>query len=182
MILGLDISTSTIGYALLDDNGVFRKMDHIDLMKPKDMTFWQKVDAARQALDALCRDQKIKHVFIEEVKKNFKAGESSATVIVKMARFNGICSSMVRQMTGGKDPTYIVEGHARKVCGLKMTSKKKAEGKSHKEQAFDQMSVRSLFKNRTWDLKRTGRIKDYHYDEMDAYIIVRSGYLEFVAN
>lgn len=179
MILGLDISTSVIGYTVLDDKGKLHKIGHIDLTKPKDMSMWQKIDVATRELQNLCKHHRCKHVFIEEVKKNFQAGSSSATVIVKMARFNGICSFWVRRMLD-VDPIYIVESHARKVCGLKMQSKKKA-GKSHKEQAFDLMSQREPFVGKEWEKKRTGRIKDYHYDEMDSYIVARAGFLEFVA-
>lgn len=179
-VLGLDISTSIIGYSIYYSDGRLEKRSHIDLRKPKKMTFWEKVDYVEKFIDDNWLDfSSIGIIFIEEVKKNFKQGASSADVIVKMVRFNGVVSHIIRKHTG-VEPIYISEGHARKVCGLKMRPKAKAEGKSHKEQAFDQMCERDLFKDVEWDRKRTGKIRDYHYDEMDAIIVALCGIEEFL--
>lgn len=181
MICGLDISTSIIGYTVLDKQGQLIELGNVNMTKPKGMDIWQKIDAMQLELANLCNRFKFEYLFVEDVKLNFAAGSSSMFTIIKLARFNGICSFWVRQATN-LTPVYIAEGHARKMCGLKMLPKKKSGGKSHKEQAFEQMSEREPFLKWEWEKKRTGRVKDHHYDEMDSYIIARSGFIEFVAS
>ena len=121
------------------------------------------------------KDKKITKVFIEEPLSKFTRGQSSASTIGLLLRFNGICSYFVHQNLS-LDPIYLNPTSARSLCGLKIVSKKKSGGLSHKEQAFRQISSREPFLNKEWPLKRTGRIKDYCYDEIDSYVVAYGGF------
>lgn len=185
MILGLDISTSITGYTILDLNGNLVELGHIELKKIKD-GIWAKVDAMKDSIIELNEKFDITHVFIEEPLSKFSRGKSSSATISLLMRFNGIISYLIHQEMG-LDPGYYPPSRARKICELKMLSKtasKKAGilWKPQKEQAFDQMCARKPFINYEWEKKRTGRLKDYCYDQMDSYVIAHAGFVECIAN
>lgn len=170
MIFSVDISTSTLGYTILDDDGKIVKLSHLDLKKVSG--FFDCVDKFSELCDEIKKEYNITSIAVEEPKKNFAFGKTSVNTIVLLLRFNGVCCYVLRQKFG-IEPVMISEGHARKVCELKFSNLVGPNGKkiSRKEQAFDQMITRPEFDKWPWDLKRTGKFKDYHYDEMDSYVI-----------
>lgn len=186
MILGLDISTSVTGYTLLNDNGDLVKLGHLELKKIKD-GLWSKVDFMKDFIKQLSKEYEIKHVFVEEPLSKFSRGKSSSSTISLLMRFNGIVSYLIHQEMG-MDAVYYAPSRARKLCGLKMRSKTscKKEGipwKPQKEQAFEQMNEQAPFSGTyNWPLKRTGRLKDYCYDQMDSFIIAKAGLIELADN
>lgn len=169
-VLGLDISTSYTGVAILepDDLKIIR-LDHIHFKKCK--TVWEKADRAAAYIDAITDD--IDAIYIEDPAKKFSTGTSSAGTIVTLARFNGLLSYMARNKFG-LDPEYLSPGQARKLCGLKMQQKKKC-GMTHKEQTF-QAIMKTDLSHITWPNKlRSTNIVDYAYDIVDAYVICKAG-------
>ena len=181
MILGLDISTSTTGYTILDLDGNLIELGHIELKKIKD-GMWAKIDVMKHALRELNKRHNFSHVFIEEPLSKFSRGKSSSATISLLMRFNGIISYLIHQDMG-LDPVYYPPSRARKICELKMLSKTacrkaKIKWKPQKEQAFDQMNARPPFIGYEWEKKRTGRLKDYCYDQMDSFVIARAGFVE----
>jgi hypothetical protein len=180
VILGLDISTKCIGYAVLDDengsvldkNGSVIGIGHIWLDNlPRDM--WTKFAEAKEKLIDICKKHDIKHLFVEEPAIRFSSEQSSAHTITLLVGFNTLCSYVTMEETKVR-PVYLNPTHARKVCGIK------AKGKKRKEQTFEQVTKREPFCNWKWNLKRTGRVKDYHLDEIDAYVIAYCGFEEHV--
>ena len=181
MILGLDISTSITGYTILDLDGSLIELSHIELYKIKD-GIWAKVDAMKAFIKELNSKHKITHVFIEEPLSKFSRGKSSSATISLLMRFNGIISYLIHQEMG-LDPGYYPPSRARKMCGLTMLSKTAAKkcGQKwmpQKEQAFVQMCSRKPFIDYEWPKKRTGRLKDYCYDQMDSFVIAQAGFVE----
>jgi len=181
MILSLDISTSITGFTILDKKGKLIKMDHVELYKIKD-GIWTKVDKMLSFFEIIKKEYEITHIFIEEPLSKFKRGKSNSHTISLLLRFNGICSYLAYKIFD-KTPVYINCGEARKKCGLIMRSKVRSKKdkipwKPQKEQAFDQMSLKEPFNGTCkWDLKRTGKIKDYCYDRMDSFIIGKAGFI-----
>jgi hypothetical protein len=173
MILGLDISTSITGYTILDLNGNLVEMNHVNMTKIKD-GFWAKIDRMQEFVDEL-KGRGITKVFIEEPLSKFTRGQSSAATISLLLRFNGICSYLVHKRLG-LEPIYLNPTTARSLCKVKLVSKKKAGGLTHKEQTFQQITSREPFVDKEWPLKRTGRLKDYCYDEIDSYVIAFGGF------
>lgn len=182
MILGLDISTSVTGFTVLDLDGNLVELGHFELSKIKG-TMWDKVDVMKVKLHNLCKKYTFTNIFIEEPLSKFSRGKSSSATISLLMRFNGILSYIIHENIG-IELVYYGPTPARKICGLKMLSKtackkQKIDWKPQKEQAFDQMNARPPFNGTyEWPLKRTGRLKDYCYDEMDSYVIARAGFIE----
>lgn len=175
MILGLDLSTSICGYTILNLDGSLNEIGHIELKKIKD-GIWVKVDKMKEFIRSL-KGRGITQVFIEEALSKFRRGKSNAATISLLLRFNGICSYIVYQELG-VDPVYYSATSARKLCNLTIVSKKKSGGLSQKEQAFRQMCQREPFKDKEMPKKRTGKIKDHCYDEVDSYVVAYAGFVD----
>jgi hypothetical protein len=178
-ILGLDISTSVIGYTFLGPDMSVVEMNHIDFKGCN--TLWEKADHAGKVLNALWGRYTPRQFFIEESLQKFSTGMSSASTINLLTKFNGLVSYIVRGQLG-MDPNYISVNHARKLCGIKVERTSKC-GKSAKEQTFD-WALRGPLAERAKAFKlvntKDGSIKyqGYHYDEVDSYVIARAGLVE----
>ena len=129
MILGLDASTSTVGAVILDDSGNIVYKDFLSLKKVKELT------EKGEEFENLASNYPIKSVYIEEYAQKMSRGSSSAYTITRLAAFNGIVQFICKK-TFGIVPELLNCTAARKACGIKVQSKKKA-GKSAKEQVFD---------------------------------------------
>ena len=90
MILGLDISTTVIGVALIDDQGNLALSEHWDISKQD--TLFEKAEVVGSLMWELRTNHKIDYVFVETALKKFFPGKSRADTIVKLAKFNGIVS------------------------------------------------------------------------------------------
>lgn len=167
MVLGLDISTSTTGYAILDSAGNLVELGHISLDK---LEGWAKADAvAKWATDLQVRHS-MSAIFVEQSLQAFRPGLSSAATLSALTRFNGIVSYIVRDRLG-LDPQPISASTARAKCGIKI--KKGKLYPKGKEQVFQYVTTHML--SRTWPTGRTGKVKDYCYDEVDGYVIAEAG-------
>ena len=167
-ILGLDVSTSIIGYAILDSDELsgIVEIGHIDFSKCND--FWEKVDFARKRLTEIISKHKPEKTYIEESLMGFSSGLSSAGTLFTLAKFNALVTFFVREEMN-ETPVYISAGSARKSCGIKLLQKKKC-GLSHKEQTFNWMLAGPLS---TFEFPkgRTGKFKSFAYDEVDGFVI-----------
>lgn len=176
MILGLDISTSIIGYTVLEmgakpyDQPV--EMGHIDLRKCKN-GFWDKVDTAQVAIENVVASHQVKKIFIENPLQKFRRGLSSAHTISLLSKFNALCSYFARQASG-LDPEYIDATQARKQCGIPIKSRKKSGGKTAKEQTFDFLCT-NVFENKDWPRTKKKNLQAYCWDQVDSYVIALAG-------
>ena len=168
IILGLDISTSCTGFSVLRYDGTVIDIGHLDLSKCDDL--WSKVDIINSWILTLPNCYCISHIFVEEALKSFRPGFSSASTLSLLSRFNGIVCCLVRQALR-VDPELIGATTARTTCGIKV-KKGKANGPG-KEQVF--RHVTSLMLIRDWPTGRTGKVKDFCYDEVDSYVIAEAG-------
>ena len=89
MILGLDISTSIVGVAVIDDRKLVLST-HWDLSKLD--TLFSKAELVGSELWQIRNNYNIEHIFIETALKKFIPGRSRADTIMKLAKFNGIIS------------------------------------------------------------------------------------------
>ena len=104
MILGLDISTTIIGVALIDDQGKLVVSDHWDISKQDSL--FEKAEVVGSLLWELKTNNKIDFVFIETALKKFFPGKTRADTIVKLAKFNGIVSWLCFD-TFGDVPAFV---------------------------------------------------------------------------
>jgi hypothetical protein len=183
--LGLDVSTSIIGWALLPQKidvcaGGQKPlcMGHIDLRKVKG-GFWNKVDISYGMFESLkemlvTQGYIITGIFIEEPLKKFSRGKSSASTLSLLSRFNAIVSFFMRQLFS-VEPLYIDATVARRKLGIPLVSRKKS-GLSHKEQVI-KFLMEGVFRDISWPVTKTGLVQQWVGDELDAYVICIAGCL-----
>lgn len=180
MILGLDISTSITGVAVVAD-GQIVYYNSIDLRKHKDV-FSKAVEMKEKIMDLFemyqC-DQEFKiswgdseypieHIFIEQPFTFFNSGGSSAKTMATLQKFNGIVSWMIYELFE-IEPQYVTAMEARKLCGIKIPRGQKAK----------QVVIEYLLKNEeAFKIEYTthGNPKPESYDRADAIVVAHAGY------
>lgn len=185
VVLGLDISTSVIGWCILENvqpSAPYKKpikWGHVDLRKEKN-GFWAKVDRMENELSAVIHlinktGDVITKLIIEDPVEKFKRGSSSAHTIALLARFNALVSQHIRRETGLM-PLYIDATTARRAIGVQLLSKKKSGGVDHKQQTFTFL-CETVFSDVVWPLNRAGSIEVWNFDRVDSYVICLAGCL-----
>lgn len=180
MILGVDISTSITGFAVVGDGHIVY-YDSIDLRKHKDV--FEKTNAIKEKLldifemyqcenENIMRfgtpDYPIKHIYIEQSLHMFMGGKSSAKTLSTLTRFNGIVSWLIYELFEIK-PEFISASSARKHAGIKVPRGQKAK----------QVVLEHLLENEpafTIEYTRHGNPKPESYDRADAIIVAKAGY------
>jgi Holliday junction resolvasome RuvABC endonuclease subunit len=179
--LGLDISTSYVGWCVVDDSGTLVKMGYIEILKIKSV--FEKASAVKNRLEELQKRFPISGIFIEENLQAFRPGLSSAKTLITLSRFNGIVSYLCEQIFR-MEPSFMNVNAARKIVGLKIIRKSKG-GKPTKHQVLEWVSSELAEEPYPWPVKtlksgpRKGMIivQDGCYDMADAFVIARSGVL-----
>jgi len=174
-ILGLDISTTTIGYCVIesDDNSIV-ELGHISLKNIEGL--FNKVDVAVPKIAALMVGLAVSKTYVEEAVMMFSTGMSSAQTILTLAKFNALISYHVRNLLGDANLTYVKPTEARKTCGLVMTTKAKAGGKGQKEQVYSQLTApNGLLSHIQFPVTKTGNPKPENYDQADAFVVAYYG-------
>ena len=172
MKIGLDISTSAIGYCILENDKIV-KIGAIELSKTR--SIFEKAKKFRDTIIDLKSTYEIKQIFIEENLQAFRPGLSSAKTIVTLARFNGMCS-LISFDIFKIEPCFVNVNAARKLIGFK----KQKNGQNTKDQIIE--FVMDLERDIHWPTKilkggpRKGTevLQNYCYDMADAYVIVKS--------
>ena len=85
VILGLDVSTTTIGYAFTKNRKIL-DMGFIDIKKQK--TIQEKAYYAMDILEE--KPHKIDRIHVEDNLSGFSGGRTSQQVIIKLAKFNAV--------------------------------------------------------------------------------------------
>jgi len=178
MILGVDISTSITGFAVVTDN-VLVYYGSIDLRKHKG--FFAKTIAIKEKLmdiyemyqldndDRLVGDSPfpIEHIYIEQSLHMFMGGKSSAKTLSTLTRFNGVVAWLLFELFE-IEPEFIGASTARKTVGIRVPRGEKAK----------KVVLKHLLDNEpTFKIQYTsqGNPKPESYDRADAIIIARAG-------
>ena len=178
MVLGIDISTSITGFAVVAD-GQIVFYDSIDLRKYKDV-FDKTVAIKEKLLDLYemyqLENEKrnigsstypIEHIYIEQSLHMFMGGKSSAKTLSTLTRFNGIVSWLVYELFEVK-PNFIGASTARKSAGIKVPRGLKA-----KQVVLEHLlETEPAFKI---EYTKFGNPKPESYDRADAIIIAKAG-------
>lgn len=174
-VLGLDISTSVIGYCVIEsDDRSIVELGHISLKNVEGL--FNKVDFAVPNIAAILVGHNVSKCYIEEPVQMFTAGMSSAHTILTLAKFNALVSYHVRNQLSDANTFFVKPNEARKTCGLIMTTKAKAGGLSVKEQCFNQLTASNgLLSHVKWDMTKTGKPKPENFDRADAYVVAYHG-------
>lgn len=178
MVLGLDVSTSITGVALIAE-GEIVFYDSIDLRKQKDI--FDKALLFKEKLMDLFEmyqldneshygnsDFPIEHIYIEQPFTFFNSGGSSAKTMAVLQKFNGIVSWMIYDLFEIR-PEYVGATQARKLCEIKVPRGQKAK----------QVVLQYLLDNEPAfkvEYTRFGNPKPESYDRADAIVIAKAGY------
>lgn len=171
MILGLDISTSVVGVAIVDpETKDLIVSEHIDLTKIDSV--FSKAELVGSELWQIGNNHDIKNLFVETALMRFIPGRSRADTIVKLAKFNGIVSWMCYD-TFGLQPTYLNVNTARSLYGLSFP--RGTKGPKRKKMVIEAVieKEKTAFK---YEMARGGRnYKKGTDDRADAIVIARAG-------
>jgi len=180
MILGLDVSTATIGYTILDLDGNLVEMSYVPLSKIKGLTS-KGFEFRVRLKNILAQYPAVKHVYIEEYFQKFARGMSSARTITLLSAFNGIVQFICQDETG-VCPELIPVNTCRSLVGIKTMSKKKS-GKDVKEQVFEWVDAHLKY---NWPTKilQSGPRKGLKItitesrDMADAWVVAKAGFVK----
>ena len=171
MILGLDISTTMVGVAVIDPgsrNLIF--CEGWDLSKCD--TLFDKAELVGANLYTLRSYFNITDVFVETALKKFLPGKSRADTIIKLAKFNGITSWICFECFGFS-PTYINVNTARTLYGLSFP--RGTKGPQRKKMVIEAVieKEKTSFK---YEMARGNKnYKKGTDDKADAVVIARAG-------
>jgi len=140
LILGLDISTLTIGYSILDQNRSLLLCDFINLSKCKDV--YEKIDSVDKVFNDLKQQHSIDHIAIEDIMSKFVFGGSRISTIIALAKFNMLVTYRCYCIFGIK-PEHINVLHARKLA----LNEKVPKGVKAKDFAFEKITARFNLEN-----------------------------------
>jgi len=180
MILGVDVSTSITGFAIVADDEIVY-YDSIDLRKHKNI-FDKTIAIKEKILDLyemyqLNNDDNpswgdseypIKHIYVEQPFTFFNSGGSSAKTMATLQKFNGIVSWLLFEVFEIR-PEYVGASAARKKAGITVPRGQKA-----KEVVLEHLlNTEPAFKI---EYTRHGNPKPESYDKADAIIVAKAGW------
>ena len=166
IILGLDISSSRIGYCLINENEELLLVDEIKL-KPS-QSLEERADIFKQAMKIINEHSEVDYVFIEQPFMAFSGGKTTAATMAKLQRFNGMCSYVVHSVFGSP-ATLIQANKARGLVDLKI---KRGENTKLKVIEWVQEKYPTSF---LVEYTRHGNPKPGTDDKADAVVIANAG-------
>jgi len=180
MILGVDVSTSITGLAIVADGSIVY-YDSVDLRKYKNV--FEKGRVLKEKIVDLYEAYQfsneefflgnskypIEHIYIEQPFTFFNSGGSSAKTMATLQKFNGIVSWFLYEIFEIQ-PEYVLAQSARKTVGIKVPRGEKAKAVVLKylldtEPAFNV------------EYTKKGNPKPESYDRADAIIVAKAGYI-----
>jgi Holliday junction resolvasome RuvABC endonuclease subunit len=174
-ILGLDISSATIGWSILEADGEsysLKKYGHIKPTSKKkaDDNFSLRLNYAFDAITDLVKTENPDVIAIEDYAKKFSKGRSSANTILILSSFNEVCGLAAFRVSKIK-PIRMPVTTLRKLV--------KTEFACDIDDKQDVMSFcKKTFNNFLTPNNRAGNIKKECYDEADSIIVALGYYLE----
>ncbi len=178
MILGIDISTSITGFAVVGE-GQLLHYSSIDLRKHKGI--FEKADVLKEYIADLFENYQldqdsggwggsehpIEKIYIEQPLHMFMKGKSSAKTLSTLMTFNGVVSWLIYELFE-IEPQYIAATSARKQCGIKVKRGEKAKEVVLKHLLEDEPAFHVEY-------TKFGNPRPESYDRADAIIIAKAG-------
>ena len=117
VILGLDISTSITGIAVIESGKIKESFFWDTRNKNKFPSLYDKAAFIRDGLVKLNTKYDITDIFVEQSLNSFRSGFSSAQTLSTLSRFNGIVSWLCYEIFHIQ-PQMIAATSARKAAGV----------------------------------------------------------------
>ena len=166
IILGLDISSSRIGYCLINEKEELLLVDEIKFKSSQ--TLEKRADIFKEAMSIINEHSEVDYVFIEQPFMAFSGGKTTAATMSKLQRFNGMCSYVVHSIFGSP-ATLIQANKARGLVDLKI---KRGENTKLKVIEWVQEKYPTSF---LVEYTRHGNPKPGTDDKADAVVIANAG-------
>jgi len=159
--IGLDASTTTVGYAFVDDKTII-DMGFIPINKEK--TIRDKVQVTLEELNKLCPFEDVDKIYIEDSLSGFSRGRTSQQTIIKLAKFNAVLTYCLEFAFG-----EIVEGVNPMTARKHLFGKAREQGKTAKE--FVKEQINCLYNLEEYvKLTKTGLWDKRNLDGYDALV------------
>ena len=143
--LGLDASTTCVGYAFTEDKKIL-DMGFIDIKKEK--TPKEKVQKVLDFLHQISYIDDVNDINIEDNLSGFAGGRTSQQVIIKLAKFNAILCFMLENFE------YNVNSVNPMTARKQVFGKARVKGKKAKQ--FVQEEIEKMYNTKKW-CKETAR-------------------------
>ena len=166
IILGLDISSSRIGYCLINEKEELLLVDEIKFKSSQ--TLEKRADIFKEAMSIINEHSEVDYVFIEQPFMAFSGGKTTAATMSKLQRFNGMCSYVVHSVFGSP-ATLLQANKARGLVDLKI---KRGENTKLKVIEWVQEKYPTSF---LVEYTRHGNPKPGTDDKADAVVIANAG-------
>jgi len=166
VILGLDISTSKVGYSIVDEK---TKLIEYGVWKYKtDTPLEQRAQSLVEELKFLDSKYIIKKIFVEQAFIAFSGGKTSAITMAKLQRFNGMCCYGIFHLFGNS-PILLSANETRKAVGIK---RKRGEDIKKKVISWVKQKYPKEF---VFEMTRYGNPKPGTDDMADAIVVALAG-------
>ena len=166
MILGLDISTTKIGYAIIDSN---QNLQESKVIKFKsDVPLEKRAKVFEEKILNLMVKYDIQHIFAEQPLMVFSRGKSTAHTMAKLQRFNGMCCYGIFNLYGFP-PQLVPANAARASVGIK-----RKRGEDIKKKVIEWVH-QSYPKDFIVEYTRHGNPKPGTDDMADAIVVALAG-------
>ena len=169
MILGLDVSSTTTAYTILDKDGNLIETKEIKLAKFKGM--FSKAQFVENILAELKLRFEITEIFIEAALISFTKGFSSLKTIAILHRFNAVVGWMCYKIFG-VIPEYLNVLSARRIAGVVYDKTDTSKLKTKKAVLKQVLALDSTF---PVVYNKLGNIAITVYDRADSYIVAYAG-------
>tara|TARA_R110000851_G_scaffold110354_1_gene233101 strand:+ start:235 stop:738 length:504 start_codon:yes stop_codon:yes gene_type:complete len=160
-ILGLDASTTTVGYAFVENKKVI-DMGFIPISKEK--TIRDKVQVTLDEINKLDPFDEIDKIYIEDSLSGFMRGRTSQQTIIKLAKFNAVLTYCLEFAYG-----EIVDGINPMTARKHLFGKSREKGVSAKD--FVKKEINCLYSLEEYvKLTKTGLWDKRNMDAYDALV------------
>ena len=159
--IGLDASTTTVGFAFVDNKNVI-DIGFIPIDKQK--TIRDKVQLTMDELTKLDPFEEVNKIYIEDNLSGFSRGRTSQQTIIKLAKFNAVLTYCLEFAYG-----EIVEGVNPMTARKQLFGKARVKGKTAKE--FVKEEINCLYNLEEYiKLTKTGLWDKRNMDAYDALV------------
>ena len=159
--LGLDASTTTVGYAFVDGKEIVT-MGFIPIQKED--TIRDKVRLTMDMITELDPFEKVEHIYIEDSLSGFMRGRTSQQTIIKLAKFNAVLTYCLEFAYG-----EIIEGVNPMTARKHLFGKARVKGVSAKD--FVKKEINCLYNLEEYvKLTKTGLWDKRNMDAYDALV------------
>lgn len=168
--LGLDVSTSVVGYAVLGSNAELHETGYVSISKIKGLSY--KAEALKKELEKYVGI--IGEVAIEEPLIKYKDGFSRAQVISLLSQFNGMAQFICYDLYKVNPVMYNVNS-IRSIAfpGLKFPGGCNRKELVRQQVALEYPEIDWLYRPKATNLDGSYKYKDEMYDISDAIAVAK---------